>query len=109
MSDTVILQKLAKPKADEWAERIAAQQRSGMSVKQFCKEQGLTEYSFYAWRKRLQESGPVRFALVERSVRRQERTAEPALELVLATGERLRIGAGVDAATLRIVLDALRA
>jgi transposase len=109
MSDTVIEQKPANPKADEWAERIAAQQRSGMSVKQFCKEKGLTEYSFYAWRKRLQESGPVRFALVERSVRRQERTTEPALELVLATGERLRIGAGVDTATLRIVLDLLRA
>jgi hypothetical protein len=109
MSDTAIEQKPANPKADEWAERIAAQQRSGMSVKQFCKQQGLTEYSFYAWRKRLQQSGPVRFALVERSVRRQERTAEPALELVLATGERLRIGAGVDTATLRIVLDLLRA
>src|ERR1700676_4075329 len=38
-----------------------------MSVKQFCREQGLTEYSFYAWRKRLREQGPVRFALVERS------------------------------------------
>jgi Transposase len=109
MSDTAIEQKAANPKADEWVERIAAQQRSGMSVKQFCKEQGLTEYSFYAWRKRLQESGPVRFALVERSVRRQERPAEPALELVLATGERLRIGAGVDAVTLRTVLDLLRA
>ena len=109
MSDTVIEQKPAKPKADEWAERIAAQQRSGMSVKQFCKEQGLTEYSFYAWRRRQQESGPVRFALVERSVRGQERTAEPALELVLATGERLRIGTGVDTATLRTVLDLLRA
>ena len=42
MSDTVILTP-ANPKADEWAERIAAQQRSGMSV--FCKERGLTEYS----------------------------------------------------------------
>ena len=46
-----------------------------MSVKQFCKEQGLTEYSFYAWRKRLREEGPVRFGLVERSARRQERVA----------------------------------
>jgi hypothetical protein len=109
MSDSLIEPKPANPNADEWAERIAAQRRSGMSVKQFCKEQGLTEYSFYAWRKRLQESGPVRFALVERNVRRQERTAEPALELVLATGERLRIGAGVDTATLRTVLDLLRA
>lgn len=108
MSDTVIAAKPANPKADEWAERISVQQRSGMSVKQFCKEQELTEYSFYAWRKRLQESGPVRFALVERSARRQERTAEGVLELVLATGERLRIGPGVDITTLRTVLDVLR-
>src|ERR1043166_7736204 len=109
MSDTAIEVKPAKSKTDEWAERIGAQQHSGMSVKQFCKEQGLTEYSFYAWRKRLQEKGPVRFALVERSARRQERTTEAALELVLATGERLRIGTGVDPATLRAVLDVLRA
>ena len=99
----------ANRKADEWAERIATQQRSGISVKQFCKEHGLTEYSFYAWRKRLQEREPVRFALVERCTRRQERTTEAALELVLATGERLRISTGVDSATLRAVLDVLRA
>jgi hypothetical protein len=108
MGDTAIETKPANLKAAEWAERIAAQQRSGVSVKQFCKEQGLTEYSFYAWRKRLQESGPVRFALVERSARRQERTTDPPLELVLATGERLRIGTGVDITTLRSVLDVLR-
>ena len=108
MRDTVTEEKPANPKAGEWAERIAAQQRSGMSVKQFCKEQGLTEYSFYAWRKRLRERVPVRFALVERSARRQARSAEPPLELVLATGERLRISSGLDITTLRTVLDVLR-
>ena len=108
MNDTVMEAKPAKPKADEWAERIAAQRRSGTSVKQFCKEQRLTEYSFYAWRKRLQETGPVRFALVEWSARRQELTAAALLELVLATGERLRIGSGVDITTLRNVLEVLR-
>ena len=44
-----------------------------------------------------------------KGARQQERTAEVALELVLATGERLRIGNGVDTATLRTVLDVLRA
>ncbi len=109
MSDTIVEQKPANSKADQWAERIGAQQRSGASVKQFCKEHGLTEYSFYAWRKRLQQTGPVRFALVERRPQPQEPAVEAALELVLATGERLRISAGVDAATLRTVVDVLRA
>lgn len=109
MSDIIVQQKPACPKADEWAERIAAQQRSGVSVKQFCSEQGLTECSFYAWRKRLQQTGPVRFALVDRRPRRQEPAADAALELVLTTGERLRISAGVDVATLRTVVDVLRA
>src|ERR1041385_4482275 len=95
MGDTVIGTRPANPEAHEWAERIAAQQRSGISVKQFCKEQELTEYSFYARRKRLQQSGPVRFALGERMARRQERTAYPVLELVLGSGERLLIGTDV--------------
>ena len=99
----------AATKNEQWRERIAEQERSGLSVKQFCKEQGLTEYSFYAWRKRVRGQGPVRFALVERATVRQESAAEGSLELVLATGERLRIGTGVDAITLRTVLEALRA
>src|SRR5580765_4182391 len=87
-------------KGDQWRERIAEQERSGLSVKQFCKERGLTECSFYAWRKRLRKKEPVRFALVERAAL-QESVTEALLELVLASGERLRIGTGVDATTLR--------
>ncbi len=109
MTDTNIKETAAILKTDEWAERIAAQQRSGNSVKQFCKEQGLKEGSFYAWRKRLQKREPVRFALVDRGAARQESATEAALELVLTTGERLRIGVGVDATTLHLVLEALRA
>ena len=109
MSDTAVEQTATNPKAEEWAERIGTQQRSGISVKQFCQERGLTEYSFYAWRKRVRDKGPVRFALVERGGPRQELPAGAVLELVLTTGERLRIGAGVDGVTLRAVLDALRA
>ena len=54
-------------------------------------------------------NGPVRFALVERGPVRQESALEAQLELVLASGERLRIGAGVEAATLRLFVEALRA
>ena len=95
-------------KADQWRDRIAAQERSGMSVKQFCKEQELTECCFYAWRKRLRKQAPVRFALVERGAW-QGLATEAGLELVLVSGERLRIGSTVDGATLRTVLEVLRA
>ena len=96
-------------KGEEWRERITAQEQSGVSVKQFCEEQGFTEQSFYSWRKRLRRQTPLRFALVETGGAPRERGAEAALELVLATGERLRIGAGVDPTALRRVLEALRA
>jgi hypothetical protein len=78
-------------------------------VKQFCEERGLTEQSFYSWRKRLQSQAPMRFALVEAGRAGRGPAAEATLELVLTTGERLRIGAGVGSATLRKVLEALRA
>ena len=95
-------------RSEDWRAWLAAQSQSGVSVKQFCAQQGLTEQSFYYWRKRLQTGAPMRFALVEAEPRRAP-AEHIALELVLTTGERLRIGSGVDAMTLRQVLEALRA
>jgi transposase-like protein len=101
---------MAENISDEWRDRIAEQERCGMSVKGFCKERGLAEHQFYYWRKRLRNpQQPVRFALVDRGVPRPEPATQAELELVLVSGERLRIGTGVDAATLRTVLEALRA
>jgi hypothetical protein len=52
----------------------------------------------------------VRFALVETpGTAAPATTNHAAIELTLATGERLRISAGVDEATVRTVLAALRA
>jgi hypothetical protein len=107
MTRSTVARKLGA-RDEDWRTRISAQERSGISVKQFCKQQGLTEQSFYYWRKRLQTPASMRFALVEAEPRRGT-TDHGALELVLTTGERLRISAGVDAATLRQVLEALRA
>ena len=92
-----------------WRDRVAAFERSGLSVKQFCEQQQITEQSFYVWRKRLRNQPPMRFALVETGVEHPQAPAESGLELVLTTGERLRIGASVDPTTLRKVLEALRA
>ena len=95
-------------KADEWRERIAEQAGSGLSIKQFCKEHGVTPWSFYDWRKRLREPKAVRFALVERGSAERERATEAYLELILPGGVRMHIRSGVDGATLCTVLEALR-
>jgi transposase-like protein len=90
---------------EEWQQLISEHKQSGLSVKVFCEERGVSEPSFYTWRKRLVEDQPTRFALVATNGVAPTR---PALHVVLAGGERLEIPPGVDPATLRTVLALLR-
>ncbi len=53
----------ASSRIEYWHEQVAQQERSGLSVKQFCETQRITEQTFYVWRKRLQKQPPMRFAL----------------------------------------------
>ena len=99
--------KTVEERSAYWRERIAEHERSGMSVQQFCKQRGVTEQSFYVWRKRLRKQEATRFALVETGAAGQT-VRRAGLELVLVTGERLQIGTDVDATLLRRVLEALR-
>jgi transposase-like protein len=89
-----------------WAELIRQQRQSKLSVSAFCREQGVSDQSLYNWRKRLSGSEGVRFALVESTAPVTKEHA--AIELVLASGDRLRIAPGADAVTLRMVLSVLR-
>jgi hypothetical protein len=95
-----------------WRTVLRQWRRSGLSVRAYCHEHGLSEPSFYAWRRTLAscESQAVSFVPV--------RVAEPgpspatdgsagALELVLDAGRRLRVGPGFDAPTLRRLLALL--
>lgn len=64
----------------------------------------MKEHAFYGWRGRLRKQNtPVRFALVETKAAVE---TPPSLELLLASGDRLRIPS--DAATLKLVLTVLR-
>lgn len=96
-----------------WQMAIEAWQASGLSVRQFCKQEGLSESSFYVWRKQLRHpaapepeagtswpSSPfIQVSLPKR----------PAwwMELVLSSGHTLKIPAGIDRATLTAVFSAL--
>jgi transposase-like protein len=91
---------------DFWRQLIAKQQQSGMSVRAFCQQHGTSEYSLYHWRKRLREQLPMKVALVEAS--QSAPAAVAVLEVILTSGERLRIVPGIEATTLRLVLSVLR-
>ena len=97
-------------KADErerhWSEVLGRQKQSGLSVRAFCRQESICEATVYAWRRRLAEKRPVRFAVVR--VRPEPMPPNATLELILAGGERLQIASGVDLVTFRTVLTALR-
>jgi putative transposase len=93
-------------KAKKWSELIRQQQESGHSVTAFCREHGFSDQTFYNWRKRLAGGEPVRFALVAADSRVAAEQIH--VDLLLVSGDRLRIAPGTDATTLRTVLNALR-
>ncbi len=101
-------------KAQRWQRMIRQAARSGLSIREFCRQRRLKVSQFYWWRHRLQESqppwtrrkpahGPASFALVSQ----ESGMMDAGIELVLGDGRRLRIAQGVDEATLRAVLAAL--
>jgi transposase-like protein len=100
------MSKTQEARLDFWRQLIAKQQQSGMSVRAFCQQHRTSEDSFYHWRKRVREQLPIKFALVETN--RAAPAAVAAVEVMLTTGERVRIMTGVEAATLRLVLNVLR-
>ncbi len=94
----------AERRRELWRQRIAQQEASGQSIRAYCRGRGLPEHAFYGWRQRLRkQTAPVRFALVETKPTEEEATP---IELILASGERLRIPQ--DAAALKLVLAVLR-
>ena len=97
---------MPETKREYWSKLIAEQEDSGQAALPCCRERGIGDHSFYMWRNRLRQDETVRFALLE--TRATIPSKEPSLELVLNSGERLRIGNGVETATLRLVLDAVR-
>ena len=91
-----------------WEAAIRHQRGSGRSVSEFCRQEGLSQASFYRWRRRLggAEGAAIRGPFVSLGiVGLDEGSAQ--VEVVLDSPVRVRVGRGVDPATLREVLAAV--
>jgi transposase len=113
-------------KERRWRGHLAAWRRSGQSVRAYCAAQGLSEPSFYSWRRMLArperrrgtktaagDGTPSTAGFTEPSpfvpVRLVEDTTPvaAALEVVLRGGRVVRVAVGFSAQTLREVVAAL--
>jgi hypothetical protein len=109
-----------------WREMLRRQQRSGLSVRQFCSDEGLSEASFFSWRreiaKRDHKAGsrvagrsslqgkPANQAPEPSSAfipLRLTEDAASAIELMHPRGHVLRIPSGFDRDCLQRVLELL--
>jgi transposase len=108
-----------------WRQHLAAWRRSGLSVRAFCAAQGLSEPSFYSWRRMLTQrdrrgvcksasgGGTVSGAALAADVspfvpvRLVDDKPPATVEVVLRGGRVVRVAAGFDAQVLRAVVAAL--
>ena len=105
-------------KALHWREILKRHAESGVSVREFCRSEGISEPSFYAWRKKLGSRKKDR--LPTQSTRRHERSGngrlfvplqvlDPAatLEILHPLGYRIQVTGEVNPVALRHVIEAL--
>jgi transposase-like protein len=95
-------------KERQWRRRIDQWRVSGLSVRAFCAQHGLSSASFYHWRRVLERRAAEGPAFVPVQVVADALpTQASALEVVLLDGRTVRVAPGFDAATLRRLLVVL--
>ena len=91
-----------------WRQVIARWKRSGLSVRAFCGAEGLNPMTFYWWRRELGRRDQPQPSFLPVHVLAE--TTEPSpvgIEVVLANGRSVRVGAGFDPGTLVQVVELL--
>ena len=102
---------------EKWRGILRGAEASGLSLRAYCKQQGVDLSQFYYWRRVLQAEGRQAeqkasqgaFVLVQAPGRSEAADESPVLELRLERGWRLRIPGGVDEALLAATLRLLAA
>jgi len=95
-------------KEQQWRKWIERWHKSGLSVRAFCDQHGLSQPSFYAWRRTLQQRDQASVSFVPLHVLPDKPTVSlTPLEVVLPNGRSLRVAPGFDAITLRQLLAVL--
>ena len=103
------MNKSQRPGPEEWRQLIDEQRSSGLTVAAYCLERGITQGSFYTWKRRLRAPAkPNRLSkpsFVE--VKPPKTSATGAIEICLHSERRLLVRRGFDRDLLIEVVRAL--
>jgi hypothetical protein len=106
---------MTRASASEWAQRVAAWRSSGKSAAAFSDKHGYSAKSLQWWSSELRRRGQAALpsepeVRLARVVRSRSEAPSSAPSVVVSVGEaRVEVRAGVDRATLELVLGALHA
>jgi hypothetical protein len=92
-----------------WRELIAAQARSGLSIREFCESRELREPNFYAWRRELAKRDAGAAKVVAPTFVPVQILPSAAIEVTWPTGVVVRVPAGADGDLAVRLVTALRA
>ena len=95
-------------KEQQWRRLIQLWKNSGLSVRSFCARHHITQPSFYAWRRELQQRDAATTFVAVRVVTDDQPASSTPIEILLAGGRSVRITPGFDPATLRQLLAVLQ-
>jgi transposase len=91
----------------EWAQRLARFDSSGLSVLDFCRAEAIAAQSFYYWKRKLAAPADAPARAVPDFLPVRLVSASPTVEIVLPGGATLRLSPGCDLAFVRSLIDAL--
>jgi hypothetical protein len=95
-------------KEQHWRRLIQLWKNSGLTVRAFCACHHITQPSFYAWRRELQQRDAATAFVPIQVVTDDQPASSTPIELFLAGGHSVRITPGFDPATLRQLLAVLQ-
>ena len=90
----------------QWRERIAACGNSGMTVKAWCAQKGISEKTYYNWRKKVFKAEQSQCEFVEVSGSVTNRSL--CVATVSVGGYNIEIHSGADRETLKALFGAAR-
>jgi transposase-like protein len=102
-------------KAEFWRLVLDEHRNSGMSIKAFCAQQGVSEPAFYAWRRKLQSRGassdpPGKLVPVTVVDDHRPELRDPSqVQIVTPAGFVLRVSASLPTSELTLLLRSIEA